>query len=253
MKRVIVLPKYIEVVVASFGGVGTKVLLSYISKYRQTNHPNDRDGFKHLSVPPLSFNPNVRFVYVYGDPILATISLFHRNFHSLQSRKLQRFLCKPILPISQETSLEQYASSGVDHFFFRTQFYNWYEDYLVYPTMFIKYEGLWDNVEAIAKFLDLPASTLESFPKRRERRSVKEGVPQKTLEDLQHIYGPFAEELNKLNNIEIRERHQIRNMVKVCSSKIYRTALWEQFGGSLKQRTKATYRKLVNRKRLTTR
>ncbi|MGB5632037.1 MAG: hypothetical protein WBM86_04545, partial [Waterburya sp.] len=52
----ILLPGDTDVVVASFGGVGTTFLLKYLAQYRKTNHRFDADGVKHSPLPPISFN-----------------------------------------------------------------------------------------------------------------------------------------------------------------------------------------------------
>lgn len=202
----IVLPKQIEVVVASFGGVGTTFLLSFLNQYRQTNHPDDLDGFKHSSLPPLSLNSNVRFVYVYGDPQLAAISLFRRKYQYPQSTKLQKWIRNRPSPISGEITLKDYVASGIDKFYFREHFYNWYEKYLVHPTLFIRYEKLFENVQALTDFLDLPSESRHAFPQKKSRSSKRDEVSSSTLKQLEAMYGSFSEELRQLEDVEVRAR-----------------------------------------------
>ncbi len=225
----IVLPGNTEVVVVSYGGVGTTFLLRYLAQYMKTNDPDDADGFKHLVIPPVSLNPNLKFVYVYGNPQLAAISLFRRNFQHSQSIKLQKWNKKTTSPIPKEMTLQEYASLGVDKFNFRNNFYNWYEKYLsTYPTMFIRYENIFDNVGAIIDFLDLPKECIDSFPKNKNRNSSISDIPAETLKQLEHMYGGFSDELAKLDDIEIRKNTNRGFFVISYLSWPYLKAFFEQ-------------------------
>ena len=243
-----------ESVIASFGGVGTSFLLSYLAQYKKTNSPIDADGFKHLPVPPVSFNGKTKFVYVYGNPQQAAISLFRRNFHYPQSLKLQRWGKETISPIPQEMTLREYASQGIDKFCFRNHFYNWYDKYLAAcPTMFIRYETIFDNVEPLLDFLDLPNSCIDSFPKKKKRASTLEEIPVETLKHLDHIYGDFSDELAKLDDVEIRKRanHRIFSMTYLKSP--YRKAFSIELKLLLKNHTSKIYTMLRKIKQLTNR
>ena len=203
----IFLPTDMEVVVASFGGVGTTFLISYLEQYRRVNHFDDEDGIKHLPVPPISLNKEIKFVYVFGNPILAVLSLFRREYHHLHSRKLQK--CRPhgAAPVPQAMTLQEYAEAGVDRFFFREHFYNWYDTYLSpVPTLFIRYETLFENVGPLLDFLELPPECLQSFPARKSRHSVLADIPEATRMQLNTLYGAFARELECLDDVEIRCR-----------------------------------------------
>jgi len=203
----IILPRNMEVVVASFGGVGTTFLISYIEQYKKINHYDDEDGIKHLPLPPVSFNKNVKFVYVYGNPQLAAISLFRRDYHYLQSKKLQKCVRTHRPPIPLEMTLQEYASQGIDKFHFREQFYNWHDKYLSSsPTLFIRYETLFDNIEPLLEFLDLPGDCIEGFPKKRKRSSAIDDIPVVTRKQLDLMYGDFSDELAQLADVEIRKR-----------------------------------------------
>lgn len=231
MSRII--PRHIDVVVSSFGGVGTTFLTSFISKYKNTNHPADIDGLKHLPIPPVSFNPNIRFIYIYGDPILAAISLFRRHYQYPHSRKLQQYKNASVRPIPKNMSLEQYASDGVDRFLFRSHFYNWYEHYLFHPTIFIRLDQLWSNVELLIKFLGLPKSAVNEFPEKRKRSSDLNEVPQETIKGLQMLYGSFSNELKTLNDVEIRGDSKHKK-ADIFGSKNFRIALTSGLGYHIK-------------------
>lgn len=204
MKQRIILPRDIDVVVTSFGGAGTTFLLKFLSQYKKTNHPYDTDGYKHLPLPPISFNKNIKFVYLYADPQLAVISLFRRKYQHPQSKKLQRWCAQDISPVPEEMSLHKYASMGIDKFHFRNHFYNWYDRYLAHPTIFLRYETLFDNIEPLIEFLGIPKAYTSAFPTKKSRTSSKGDISSETLKLINRIYGDFSGELAKLNDVEIR-------------------------------------------------
>ncbi len=225
----IFLPRNIEVVIASAGGAGTTFLLSYLAQFKNANHPGDADGLKHSPLPPVSFNRNVKFVYVFGNPQLAAISLFRRNFQHHQSIKLQKWGKRNISPIPKDMTLQEYASQGIDRFHFRDHFYNWYDRYLAAcPTMFIRYESLFDNVTLLLDFLDLPKDCIGSFPRKKTRTSTIEEIPPDTLKQLDHLYGDFADELARLNDVTVRERTKHETFSKTFFKSPYLNALAAQ-------------------------
>ena len=223
----IVLPKPVEVVVTSFGGVGTTFLLEHLAKFRVTNHPYDADGLKHLPVPPISRHENVRFLYVFGDPVSATISLFRRGFQRPQSKKLLRYRISPS-PVTAGATLDEYARAGIDRFRFRFHFYNWYGGYLVHPTLFVRYETIFNNLSAIVEFLDLPQEFIDSFPKRRVRTSEGIDIRPETMATLELMYGGFAKELGNLPDTVVRIPDSRRSTWQIYTSSPYPLAVLNQ-------------------------
>ena len=232
----IVLPGDIEVVVVSYGGVGTTFLLHFLSQYMKTNDPDDADGFKHLTLPPVSFNSKLKFIYVYGNPQLAATSLFRRSYHHAQSIKLQKWSSNATLPISEEMTLGEYASEGVDKFNFRNNFHNWYDKYQsIYPTMFVRYETIFDNVEAILDFLGLPEECIKHFPENKNRSSSIDELPVETLKQLDGMYADFSDELGEMGDVEIRVNKN-RNTSKIkYISPPYLKAFTEQLLYAIKE------------------
>ena len=222
----IIIPRDIEIVISSFGGGGTSFLLDFVSKYKITNSPKDRDGFKHLPIPPISFNRNIKCVFVYSDPILATISLFRRKYHAIQATKLQRWQriaygdC-----ITNNTTLEEYAIAGKDSFCFAQQFNNWHSRYLIHPTLFVKYESLFDNLEQLFHFIGIDKQEIINFPAKIDRKSNIQTISSKTYEQLKTIYKPLYEEFERTDDIE--ECAPCDNRLAKCFSPIYRRALYD--------------------------
>jgi hypothetical protein len=229
----IVLPKDIEVVVGSFGGVGTTFLMKYLANFKRLNDPNDKDGFKHSPLPPMSFNPRVKFLYVYGNPKLATISLFRRHYHHYQSRKLQKWVQEPINPVPKKMTLAEYAYLGNDGLHFENHFQNWYSRYLTHPTMFIRYETIFDSVEAILDFLEIPLAYSKEFPAKKERLSIDLGISPEIEKGLDKIYDNLNHRLSELGNAEVRVPPSPFFMSYI--DKIYLKAINHQIGDSLKR------------------
>lgn len=240
-----IIPKDIEVVVASYGGVGTTFFLDFVSQFKKTNDPQDEDKIKHLVIPPVSFNKNVRFVYIYGNPVEAVPSLFGRGMANFQSKKLQRDQQIINEPIPLDATLEEYAIAGVDKFQFRKHFYNWYRDCLMHPTLFIRYEKIWDHKEEIFRFLGLPMSELENFPEKKQRRSKLDDLPQPVLEGLIDMYGDFAKELDEIGECVLRGEHYAGKISHTLCSRNLRIAIRREIGVGLNEKFPKIYRKLL--------
>ena len=199
----IIIPEKIDTIVSSYGGVGTTFLLNFLSNYKNTNDSNDSDGLKHLKNPPTNLHRDIKFIYIYGNPILATISIFRRNYHFKQSLKLQKQTNKKINVIPREMCLEEYASEGIDKFLFEDHFYNWY-DKAIYPTFFVKYEKLHNVIRPLFNFLEIPEKYLNCFPTSTTRQSSLKDISLKTQKELHKLYGRFNNDLKLLDDFEIK-------------------------------------------------
>ncbi len=225
----IVLPSNIDIIVVSYGGVGTSFLINFLSKYKITNSSVDSDGFKHLPLPPISFNRKVKFVYIYGNPQMAAVSLFRRKYHFAQSRKLQRWINKDLAPIPLKMTLQEYAALGVDRFLFEEHFFNWYEKYLTgIPTLFVRYENIFDNVSDLLDFAEIPVDAIKKFPQKKKRKSTQDAISQETANLLDKMYGDFAKQLREMNDIEVRQSGTRSVFSPKYLDKPYRNALAKQ-------------------------
>lgn len=194
--------RHIEVIVASFGGVGTTFLMEFISRYKTTNHPLDRDGLKHIAVPPVPLNPDCKIIYVYGDPLMACVSLFRRGYHASQSRKIQRLRGVKVRPITQTSTLDKYVARGEDRLLFEEHFMSWRHRFLLNDSLFIKYNSIWDHVPEILEFLDIPESESQYFPERKARNSSLEQLSPEILQGLKEMYASFSARINTLPDCE---------------------------------------------------
>lgn len=218
------IPRNIEFAVASGGGVATSMLGEFLSRRHCVNTPSDEDGFKHMPVPPVSLNPDFRWVFVFGCPVAATVSLFRRGYHSLQSRKLQRGY-RPYRPIPLTMTLDAYADQGADLFFFERQFLNFSERHLLHPTLFLRYDAIWDHLDTLREFLGLSREEIAEFPPRIARKSDELVVPAETIEKLSAIYRPFVERLRKLPECFVREPGSPPGLLRFCLTKNFQLAV----------------------------
>tara|TARA_B100001248_G_scaffold182236_1_gene138728 strand:- start:2958 stop:3710 length:753 start_codon:yes stop_codon:yes gene_type:complete len=221
----IFLPKHIELVITSYGGVGTTFIISHLSRYLKTNNPEDKDYFKHSSLPLISSNPNIKFVYIYGNPMLAVISLFRRNYFKDHLSKLQRWNKGNIDSIFYNLSIEDYAKNGIDLLDLSGHFYNWYDKHLFYQTLFIRYETLHENLDILFNFCEIPSKHIDNFPKRKYRVSNFHNYPKEVIDGLTNIYGSFNQELMNLEDVELRIPKKHYNDTNLYLKNPYRRAI----------------------------
>ena len=162
-----------------------------------------RMDLKHFPIPPVTFNKNVKFIYVYGDPRYAAISLFRRNYHFAHSKRINR-LQKGKQTISPAMTIEGFAQNGIDLFHFKEHFDNWYKKYLFTPTLFIKYDSIFRYKEAILEFLNLPSEVLCEFPEKKQRITNRKIIDEHTYNKLSNIYCNFLKDYEKMSDFEIR-------------------------------------------------
>jgi hypothetical protein len=195
------IPRKIEFCVVSAGGVATTLLLTHFKERHSVNCLKDGDSLKHLPVPAVSFNPSFRFIYVFGDPVPSIVSLFRRGFQTLQARKMRRGIPGPAPEL--HIPLEKYAAGGRDLFGFERHFDNYYERHLIHPTLFVRYETLWENLDAIRDFLDCNADEFADFKPRRSRSEDQAPSP-RVMQELCAIYQPFNDRLATLPDTFVR-------------------------------------------------
>ena len=192
----------IQAVIVSPGGCGTTTLMNFLSVHCRINDAGDSDGLKHFPGPLLPLNPSCRFLYVYGDPVDACISLFRRGFASPQSRRLNRRLAGAPSTIGLEETIETYAAIGVDRIGLAAHFQAWFASPRPYPVAFVHYDSLWTSLPGVLEYLQLPAGIAAAFPERFERHGSRHLAPP-TVERLESIYAPLKEEMARLGDFHV--------------------------------------------------
>jgi len=166
MSRII--GKSYEALVLSYGGVGTTFLLEHLQRYKKVNCPYNTDGYKHLPTQPLCLNRQIKIVYVFGNTTEAVTSLFSRNFQRAQSRNLcPNPFYSALVPKTDD--LASYAERGKDYLHIKSNITHWTTNRLGYAQFFVHYDHIWDCLVELHKFLDIPQTEIEHFPKRKKR------------------------------------------------------------------------------------
>ena len=150
--RDIVDPK-IDVVVSSFGGVMSSILINWIKKYKNTNSGDNNDNLKHALYPPLGTNPSLRLVYIFDDPILSVLSLFRQQSSRINKLGHSLFVARHCWHMSREHclwfqkkgklqkdlgSLEAYLRSDFGALPLCQQFQNWRTEPILHPILFVR-------------------------------------------------------------------------------------------------------------------
>jgi hypothetical protein len=181
----------LEVLVASYGGVGTTFLSQAIGRFRRVNDPRDLDGYKHCPVPPLFGSGHLKVIYVVGNPILAVASLFRRGYQAGQAGKLQYSRAIRRFP-DEGLALKDYAAQGRDLFLFQEHFEAWTKEFVFYPTLIVKYEAIHESLPQISEFLNLPSEFILEFPPLKERGSDLAKIDPETVRGLEMMYGELT-------------------------------------------------------------
>ena len=198
-------PINMQVIVVSFGGVGTTFFMQHLSRFKRINEIRDKDRLKHIQESLITVNPDIRYVYIFGDPILSVISLFKRGMQYPQSHKLQRDSNIKLGAIPESMSLSEYALIRIDRFLFRGHFYGWYKNRRKRRIAFVRYENMWDNIPKLADFLEVPAAFENDFPAKTARTSTYDSISNNTLKGLQDMYGTLTNELRDKCDFEINQ------------------------------------------------
>ena len=219
----------IDVIVTSSGGGGTTFLINEIARYKRTNDSENMDGLKHIPIPPLSKNPNIKAIYIFGNPILACVSLFHRKYHYTQSRMVQKFYVRKHL-VAYNKKIQSYASEGKESLFFRRHLNNWNQRYNLYPILFIRYESLFSHLDELSDFLGLPPEFKGDFPSWKPRSSNFEGLSANTKADLEALYGPMNNEIKQWPDCFLVPGQNGSVSRLFLTSNLYRTAFLHAIG-----------------------
>ncbi len=145
-----------------------------------------------MFLPPLNC-PDLKVIYIYGDPVVATLSLFRRKYQTTQSLLLRKYIPdNPVLDI--DMTIEEYAQKKRDILHLQDHFTNWFSRFQAHQSLFLSYETLFENLEVIQNFLQVPNDFISDFPPLRERKSKLEDTTTKTVHLLCQSYEAFIEQ-----------------------------------------------------------
>lgn len=198
----------------SIGGVGTTFLYDFSVKVGLDVYQAAQGGrwaagygiWKHMRCPLNSLTgpqyempPNYRVIYLIGNPRLAVISIFRRNYQLYALDRLQvPFDVKK--KFSKNWGLEEYANNGQDLFLLDEHVMNWVERPLPksYSILVLKYEEIKNNKSVLFDFLELSRRQRSEFPTLAERKSNLTEVSTNTASGLAKIYRGLEEKIAEL-------------------------------------------------------
>lgn len=189
-----------DLILVSYGGSGTTFILRYLQQFMRVNSwDSHNDGIKHANAPnhpifaPLTVG---KCLYIYSDPIQASLSLFRRGFQTHMIPKLTDSHYRNTTEYNQRVRLRQsdmsfgdFIDQGKDAFGMNAHWRNWNERPAGFPILFVRFEKLYDNLPEIFDFLGLPEQQRAAFPPRRERGSSVDRTDEAVRRKLEAIYG----------------------------------------------------------------
>ncbi|HEY0706239.1 MAG TPA: sulfotransferase domain-containing protein [Polyangia bacterium] len=204
-------------VVATFGGTASKTLVRGI-----LNQPPPgispvnlvRRHHSHKRVPFAAVPDGVKVIYVYGDPAHSIASFFrraanedpddphprHANFLARHCRNIEGDVEK----ITVGYTLEEFLSGDDDPFRLADHFHAWLTAKVPYPILFVRYEAMWDHVEAVFDFVGLSRAEAASFPEKRATYVERNRKYDEPLARLRHMYARLIAEMEALPPLFLR-------------------------------------------------
>lgn len=136
---------------------------------------------------------DLKFVYQYGnlfDILLSTTQspLLAKNIH------ISKHLGVDASWVGTYKWVEQDVLKLEEHF------NNWTKP-IGCPILLIKYEDIWDNLDKICDYFEIPRNYASNFPAKRKRRYDSSDMPQKLREDLMKTYGNLYERIESLRGV----------------------------------------------------
>lgn len=210
--------------IVSPGGVGSKMICKWLEP--DGNVALWTDMHSHRRLPPPRANENQRFIYVFGDPRDAVLSLFNRRIARTQlhgftpapgaaNRRADNFVQRHGANLQAEASLidpewdlEAYLDNGCDLLRLEEHFDFWFYGDQPYPVSFVRYEHLAHAWRALADELGLQRTA----PDIKPRGSNWRALPVPVRDKLDALYGPFAARLSGLPALSIRGEDRSWNM-----------------------------------------
>ena len=142
--------------------------------------------FKHTISPP-RFPYISKAIFVYGDPVLSTLSIFRRNL--AKGHLKNKGLC---VIDNFNYDLESYLRGGRDWFCLETHIREWTAHESAYPILCIKSDWQWDFASLI--FRDyLGASSIPSEFKRKPRSTSSDAFSAEVITRVASLLKPSVE------------------------------------------------------------
>jgi hypothetical protein len=179
----------LDCLICSMGGVGTTMMIEYMSKWIRTNRKHEIGGVKHLMKPPTQVFLPRRAIFLFGTPFDPVLSLWKRkHLDGIPFFYYHFFNMHGNYGLPSELELLDYLQSGKERFCFEEQIRNWLYTETPYPRICIRYENIWEHAEELIDFAGLPEEALATFPKYKKRSSDWKEEPEEVRHALVSMY-----------------------------------------------------------------
>jgi hypothetical protein len=212
--------KQLDVLVVSWGGVGSTFLIDFIEKNGlKVNSKDDTDnrgkdghlylsGIKHVTHPEHSIFEKYQIkkvIFLYDDIYDSIVSLFNRSYQYHQIIKLNN---GNDMNASPDLSLDEFLQQNQDLFMFQRFYENWRYTKKPYPCLYLKGQELYKHRYQICKFLGLDPS--QSFNATKHvRNSCSQDLSKVHRQQLENMYGGFNEFINNQKDILLQNPFQL--------------------------------------------
>ena len=201
-----------EFILSSMGGCGSTFLHDYISQnspiaknINPNRFPPDKNCYKHR-ICPTDESQIKKSIFIYSDPVDAYLSLWKRDIVKCHLYNLG--IENNVVFTSSENEfigrvdIDALLEFG-DIYRFTEMFDCWLETKVSYPILFLKYEEIWNNLEELFEFVEIPSENIPKFPKKKQRTSSRTELNKYQIASLKKIYEPLNEKINTMKGAEI--------------------------------------------------
>jgi hypothetical protein len=211
--------KELDVLVVSWGGVGSSFLIEFIEQNGlKVNSKDDTDnrgkdghlylsGIKHITHPEHSIleGYNIKkVIFLYDDIYDSVVSLFNRSYQYHQIIKMNN---GNDMNTDSEMTFDAFLQQNRDLFLFQRFYENWRYSKKPYPCLFLKGQHMYKHRYQICKFLDLDPT--QSFDATKHvRKSCSQDLSKIHRQQLENIYGGFNDFIHTQKDILLQNPYQ---------------------------------------------
>ncbi|MEM7705944.1 MAG: hypothetical protein AAF358_10355 [Pseudomonadota bacterium] len=214
------------------GGVGSKVLCqSFCAACGVQDRVTIDRSHGHRRLPWPSLLEHQCAVYVFGDPCNAVLSFFSRRIqrharHGMtwshaetpeetkpgDSDWVIRHMSNlqvPPGPLNETWGLREFLSQPHDLFRLEEHLDSWLYADAPYPVVFLRYETLWENAGAVARYFGLADLSL---PDQVQRASDWTSLPTEDQKAMTAIFGGFSNRIASLPDVFVADGTTFRTL-----------------------------------------
>lgn len=216
------------ILITSMGGCGSTSFISWFSSRIQCNCALNSEGisksgpgsnsrgFKHRCEPPksndkyllkensfgrtdLNYGKIEKAMFIFDDPINIVPSLFNRKIATGHAIAVSGK--RP----THNNDINKFLDIKQDSFELGKQFNNWSNknNKFEYKRLLVKFNSLWENLDLIFNFLEIPESEQKKFPPKRPRKSSFDKLSTDQQSNLNYIYKDLSKTIKNYPDLII--------------------------------------------------